>query len=53
MAGRELKKMLTEALNEYFRPHRTRRKELEQDPAYIRQVLLAGLRQLGKKPSHG
>ena len=32
--------MLTEALNEYFRPHRTRRKELEQDPAYIRQVLL-------------
>ena len=40
----KLKKMLTEALNEYFRPHRTRRKELEQDPAYIRQVLLDGVK---------
>jgi tryptophanyl-tRNA synthetase len=42
--GGKLKKMLTEALNEYFRPHRTRRKELEQDPAYIRQVLLDGVK---------
>ncbi len=42
--GGQLKKMLTESLNEYFRPHRARRKELEQDPAYIRQVLLDGVK---------
>jgi tryptophanyl-tRNA synthetase len=42
--GGQLKKMLTEALNEYFRPHRARRKELEKDPGYIRQVLLDGVK---------
>jgi len=41
--GGLLKKMLTESLNEYFRPHRARRKELEQDPGYIRQVLVDGV----------
>ena len=41
--GGMLKKMLTESLNEYLRPHRARRKELEQDPAYIRQVLKDGV----------
>ncbi len=42
--GGQLKKMLTESINEYFRPHRARRKELEQDPGYIRQVLLDGVK---------
>lgn len=42
--GGMLKNMLTESLNEYFRPHRAKRKELEQDPAYIRQVLLDGVK---------
>lgn len=42
--GGKLKKMLTESLNEYFRPHREKRKELEKDPSYIRQVLLDGVK---------
>ena len=33
---------LTEALNEKLRPLRTERARLEQDPEYIRQVLLKG-----------
>lgn len=41
--GGQLKKMLTESLNEYLRPHRAKRKELEQDPGYIRQVLKDGV----------
>lgn len=41
--GGVLKKMLTESLNEYLRPHRQRRKELESDPGYIRQVLKDGV----------
>ncbi len=41
--GGQLKKMLTESLNEYFRPLRARRKELEKDPGYIRQVLKEGI----------
>lgn len=40
--GGMLKKILTETLNEKLRPLRTRRKELEQQPEYIRQVLLDG-----------
>lgn len=36
--------MLTESLNEYLRPLRARRRELEQDPAYIRQVLRDGIK---------
>ena len=35
--------MLTESLNEYFRPLRARRKELEKDPGYIKQVLKEGI----------
>jgi tryptophanyl-tRNA synthetase len=41
--GGQLKKMLTESLNEYFRPLRARRKELEKDPGYIKQVLREGI----------
>jgi hypothetical protein len=41
----KLKRMLTEALNEYLRPLRQRRKALEQDLAYIREVLDAGVSQ--------
>ena len=37
-----LKNTLTEALNEKLRPLRTERARLEQDPEYIRQVLLKG-----------
>jgi len=40
-----LKKMLTESLNEYLRPHRAMRKQLEADPAYIRDVLRSGIRE--------
>ena len=36
--------MLTESLNEYLRPLRARRKELEADPGYIRQVLQDGIK---------
>ncbi len=42
--GGRLKQELTEALNETLRPLRRRRRELEADPAYIRQVLLDGAR---------
>lgn len=38
-----LKKTLTEALNEYLRPIRKKRSELEKDPEYIRSVLLNGV----------
>ena len=37
-----LKSLLTEALNEYLRPLRQRRHELEQDPQLIRNVLQRG-----------
>ncbi len=40
--GGMLKKMLTEALNEKLRPLRERRKQLEAQPDYIRQVLIDG-----------
>lgn len=40
--GGMLKKMLTEALNEKLRPLRERRRQLEAQPDYIRQVLLDG-----------
>ncbi|MGN0187681.1 MAG: tryptophan--tRNA ligase [Paludibacteraceae bacterium] len=40
--GGMLKKMLTEALNEELRPLRERRRQLEAQPDYIRQVLLDG-----------
>lgn len=41
--GGQLKAMLTESLNDYLRDHRTKRKELEQDTGYIRQVLKDGI----------
>jgi tryptophanyl-tRNA synthetase len=40
----QLKKLLTESLNEYLRPIRQRRKELESDMDYIRNVLRNGIR---------
>ena len=43
--GVKLKKVLTETLNEYLRPLRHRRKELEANMDYIRAVLMAGIRQ--------
>jgi tryptophanyl-tRNA synthetase len=43
--GEKLKKVLTETLNEYLRPLRVRRKELEANMDYIRAVLNAGVEQ--------
>jgi tryptophanyl-tRNA synthetase len=43
--GGQLKKMLIETLNEYLRPIRTRRKELESNMDYIRSVLQKGVQQ--------
>lgn len=40
--GGALKAVLTEALNESLRPLRRRRAELEQQPEFVRSVLLAG-----------
>ncbi|HZK20485.1 MAG TPA: tryptophan--tRNA ligase [Treponemataceae bacterium] len=40
--GGMLKKMLTEALNEKLRPIRKKRKELERNPEYIKNVLIHG-----------
>lgn len=40
----QLKKYLTESLNEYLRPHRQRRKEIESDMGYIQEVLRNGVR---------
>ena len=37
-----LKSLLTEALNEYLRPLRRRRRELEKDPAFVGRVLREG-----------
>jgi tryptophanyl-tRNA synthetase len=41
--GERLKKVLTESLNEYLRPIRARRKELEENMDYIRDVLKMGV----------
>jgi tryptophanyl-tRNA synthetase len=41
--GGKLKSLLTESLNEYLRPLRARRKELEQNPDYVRDVLKRGI----------
>ncbi len=38
-----LKQILTESLNEYLRPIRKRRKELQQDEQYLRDVLRRGI----------
>jgi tryptophanyl-tRNA synthetase len=39
----KLKQQLVETLNEYLRPLRARRRELEKDPEYIRSVLRKGI----------
>lgn len=39
----QLKKRLTESLNEYLRPMRARRHEIEQDPEHVRAVLHQGI----------
>ena len=41
-AGR-LKQLLIESLNDYLRPLRSRRRELEKEPEYIRGVLRKGI----------
>ncbi|ULQ59612.1 tryptophan--tRNA ligase [Brucepastera parasyntrophica] len=41
--GGALKKMLADSMNEFFRPMRTRRAELEKDPDYIDSVLFRGI----------
>jgi tryptophanyl-tRNA synthetase len=43
--GEQLKKILTETLNEYLRPLRLRRKEFEANMDYVRNVLNAGVKQ--------
>ncbi|XXY54357.1 tryptophan--tRNA ligase [Sorangium sp. So ce269] len=43
--AKALKDRLSEALNEYLRPIRSRRKELERDRDFVRQVLRAGIAQ--------
>lgn len=40
--GGGLKKLVTDALNEYLAPIRARRAELEQDPGFLESVLRAG-----------
>ncbi len=40
----QLKKRLTENLNEYLRPLRSKRKELENNMDYVRDVLLSGVK---------
>lgn len=40
--GGGLKKLVTEAVNEFFAGHRARRAELVADPGYLEQVLAAG-----------
>lgn len=41
----QLKRVLTESLNEYLRPLRTKRKELEENMDYVRDVLRRGVAQ--------
>ncbi|MCE5186847.1 MAG: tryptophan--tRNA ligase [Planctomycetaceae bacterium] len=40
----EVKKRVVELLQEYFRPYRQKRQDLEKDPAYIEKVLTEGAR---------
>ena len=44
----QLKKILIESLNEYLRPVRARRKELESDMEYVRNTLRNGINQARK-----
>lgn len=41
----KMKALLTETLNEYLRPLRARRRELEKDPGYVKTVLEKGISQ--------
>jgi len=41
----QLKKVLTETLNEYLKPLRTKRRELEANMDYVRSVLINGIKQ--------
>jgi len=41
----QLKKVLAETINEYLRPFRSRRKEIESDMGYVLSVLKAGIKQ--------
>ncbi len=50
--GAKLKQMLTETLNDYLRPLRERRKALEADMGYIREVLQKGTRQARRVAEH-
>lgn len=45
--GGGLKKMATEAINEFFAPIRAKRAELAADPGYVRQVLREGNERAG------
>ena len=45
----QLKKRLTESLNEYLRPLRKKRSELEKNMDYVREVLLAGIAKARKE----
>ncbi|RRD47417.1 tryptophan--tRNA ligase [Tessaracoccus sp. OH4464_COT-324] len=40
--GGGLKKLVTQALNDYLAPHRARRAELQAEPGYLAEVLAAG-----------
>lgn len=40
----QLKKVLTDSINEYLRPLRARRKELEQNMDFVREILRSGVR---------
>ncbi len=43
--GGQLKKLLTESLNEYLRPIRLKRRQLESDMDYVRETLRKGISQ--------
>ncbi|MFP4383775.1 MAG: tryptophan--tRNA ligase [Spirochaetia bacterium] len=48
----QLKRELTEAMNEYLRPIRERRKQIESDPSYVKGILrdgIAAAREAGQK----
>lgn len=48
----QLKRALTEALNEYLRPIRQRRREIEADPGFVKSILRSGIeaaRDIGQK----
>lgn len=49
--GGMLKKTLTETLNEYLRPLRTKRAQLEKEPEYIKKVLFDGVEKARKEAS--